>query len=70
MELFKAPGVAETLDWTAALVALDQRQLTLEVVEDTIGVVLKYEDDIATLSGPTLGSVLERSRLVAAQHQV
>ncbi len=70
MELFKAPGVAETLDWTAALVALDQRQLTLEVVEDTIGVVLKYEDDIATLSGPTLGSVLERSRLVAAQHQI
>ena len=70
MELFKAPGVAETLDWTAALVALDQRQLTLEVVEDTIGAVLKYEDDIAALSDPTLGSVLERARLLAAQHQV
>lgn len=70
MELFKAPGVAETLDWTAALVALDQRQLTLEVVEDTIGAVLKYEDDIAALSDPTLGSVLERARLLASQHQV
>src|SRR5215472_5042325 len=39
MELFKAPGIAETLDWTAALVALDQQALTLDVIQDTIGVI-------------------------------
>jgi len=65
MELFKAPGIAETLDWTAALVALDQQALTLSVVQDTIGVILKYQDDIAMLSQGTLQSVLERARLRA-----
>jgi MoxR-like ATPase len=50
MDLFKAPGVAETLDWTAALVALDQRALSLEVVAETLGVILKYQDDIDLLT--------------------
>jgi MoxR-like ATPase len=65
MELFKAPGIAETLDWTAALVALDQQALTLDVIQDTIGVILKYQDDIAMLTQGTLQSLLERARLRA-----
>jgi MoxR-like ATPase len=65
MELFKKPGVAETLDWTAALVALDQKELSLEVVEDTVGAVLKYQDDIESLPRESLKAVLDRARLRA-----
>ncbi len=46
-ELYKAPGVAETLDWMAALLALDQETLSEEIITDTLGVLLKYQDDIA-----------------------
>jgi MoxR-like ATPase len=45
-ELYKYPGVAETLDWIAALVTLDQQELTEELVTDTLGTLLKYQDDI------------------------
>ncbi len=45
-DLYKRPGVAETIDWVDALVALDARQLTPENVNDTLGVLLKYQDDI------------------------
>lgn len=65
LELFKAPGVAETLDWTAALVALDQRALTLEVVRDTLGVILKYQDDIESLTPERLELVLNRALVQA-----
>jgi MoxR-like ATPase len=65
MELFKAPGVAETLDWTAALVALDQRELSPEVVADTVGVILKYQDDIEMLSREALQAALDRARVQA-----
>jgi MoxR-like ATPase len=47
MELFKPPGLAETLDWAQALIALDARELDAPTVEATLGVVLKYQDDIA-----------------------
>jgi MoxR-like ATPase len=50
-ELFKAPGVAETLDWAAALVQLDAVALDPELVDSTLGVLLKYQDDIARLRG-------------------
>jgi MoxR-like ATPase len=46
LDLFKLPGVAETLDWTQALVALDARELSASNVEDTLGAILKYQDDI------------------------
>jgi MoxR-like ATPase len=49
MDLYKAPGVAETIDWAAALAALDRTALSSEAVQSTLGVVLKYEDDIARL---------------------
>ncbi len=65
MELFKAPGVAETLDWTAALVALDQRELSPEVVADTVGVILKYQDDIEMLSRESLQAALDHARVQA-----
>lgn len=65
MELFKAPGVAETLDWTAALIALDQKKLSFDVVQDTLGVILKYQDDIESLQPGVLESVMDRARLHA-----
>ena len=65
MELFKAPGVAETLDWTAALVALDQKALSQEVVADTVGVILKYQDDIEASSRGSLQAALDRAKLRA-----
>jgi MoxR-like ATPase len=49
MELFKVPGVAETLDWAGALTELDKIALDPETVSDTIGVLLKYQDDIARI---------------------
>lgn len=61
-DLYKIPGVAETLDWTAALVALDQQALTLDVIHDTLGVVLKYQDDIAKVNGAAAQNILDRVR--------
>jgi len=60
VDLYKVPGVAETIDWTAALVALDQEALSLELVRDTIGAVLKYQDDIVKIDGETTNQILAR----------
>jgi MoxR-like ATPase len=49
MELYKVPGIAETLDWVAALTALDRTALDPETVDDTLGAILKYQDDIAAV---------------------
>ncbi len=51
LELFKVPGVAETIDWAGALTELDKVALDPETVSDTIGVILKYQDDIARIEG-------------------
>jgi MoxR-like ATPase len=51
MELFKLPGVAETLDWTNALIALDKMSLDPQTVNETLGTLLKYQDDIARVKG-------------------
>ncbi len=50
LDLFKAPGVAETLDWAEALIALDRVALDPQTVADTIGVLLKYQDDVGALT--------------------
>ncbi len=50
MDLFKSPGVAETLDWAEALIALDRVALDPQTVADTIGVLLKYQDDVGALA--------------------
>jgi MoxR-like ATPase len=51
MELFKLPGVAETLDWTNALTALDRMSLDPQTVNETLGTLLKYQDDITRVRG-------------------
>jgi len=65
-DLFKIPGVAETLDWTQALVALDQATLDPETVDATLGVLLKYQDDIARIRGPEARALLAAPREPAA----
>lgn len=64
LELFKVPGIAETLDWARALVALDRQAITSEIVRDTLGVVLKYEDDLRGLQETTISELLTRSKEV------
>jgi len=61
MELYKAPGVSETIDWVAALVALDSQALDPDVAASTLGVVLKSNDDIEMLRGERLGSLIARA---------
>jgi len=51
MDLFKLPGVAETIDWSKALVALDKLALDPQTVNDTLGTLLKYQDDITRIRG-------------------
>jgi MoxR-like ATPase len=60
MDLYKLPGVAETLDWTTALVALDQKALDPVIVDETLGAVLKYQDDIEKVQGEQARLILER----------
>ena len=60
-ELYKVPGVSETLDWTAALVALDRESLDPAAVEDTLGVLLKAKEDIDAIRGERLAALLQRS---------
>ena len=57
-DLTKVPGIAETLDWAAALLSLGSRELTGEVVDETLGVVLKYEEDIRRIRGDTARTYL------------
>ena len=51
VELFKPPGIAETLDWARALLAMDQQELTAQVIDETLGVLLKYQDDVLRVQG-------------------
>lgn len=57
-DLYKKPGVAETLDWAHALLALDQASLSEDIVQDTLGVLLKYQDDIAYVRGGRVAHLL------------
>jgi len=63
-ELYKLPGVAETLDWITALVALDQATLTEAMVNDTLGALLKYRDDIQQVQNGAVRPILERVRVM------
>jgi hypothetical protein len=60
-DLYKLPGVSETLDWMAALIALDQADLSAEVVSATLGVLLKYQDDTQLVQGPVVQRLLARA---------
>ena len=61
-ELYKIPGVSETIDWTAALLALNQTELDAQVIDDTLGIMLKYQDDIELVRGEPVRNILERSQ--------
>ncbi len=61
-DLTKVPGVAETLDWAAALVALGARRLEPDQVDQTLGVLLKYQEDVSAMRGGAARTLLEESR--------
>ncbi len=64
-ELFKLPGVAETIDWAAALMHLDRHELDPAAVDDTLGVLLKYQDDIARVKGAEAARLVGEARAAA-----
>ena len=61
-DLFKLPGIAESLDWTRALIALDRHVLDPATVNATLGALLKYEDDLASVRGDLASSILEETQ--------
>jgi len=61
-DLTKVPGIAETLDWAAALLSLGARELSPQVIDETLGVVLKYEEDIRQIRGEHTGRMLTEVR--------
>ena len=68
-DLFKLPGVAETIDWTDALIQLDQVALTPDSIDHSLGALLKYQDDIARIRGTEAAKILEevRAEMAAAR---
>ena len=68
-DLFKLPGIAETLDWADALVQLDQVSLDPQGIDDTLGTLLKYQDDIAKIRGSEAASILEEVKLQISASQ-
>jgi len=69
MDLFKVPGIAETIDWASALHQLDIIELTPEAIDDTLGVLLKYQDDIAKIRGSEAAKILDevKNEIATAQ---
>jgi MoxR-like ATPase len=67
VDLFKSPGMAETLDWARALRALGTNELNDEVVEDTLGVILKYQEDVDRIRGDVSQRLVARAINAAAQ---
>ena len=61
-DLFKRPGIAESIDWAKSLHTLDQLELDQENVESTLGVLLKYQDDVARIQGTEVAEILNRIR--------
>ena len=61
IDLFKSPGMAETLDWAAALLALGTVELSDEVVDETLGVILKYQEDVDKLRGDVARRLVQRA---------
>ena len=61
-DLYKKPGVAETIDWAKCLLALDTITLTPEIIADTLGAILKYQDDIQKIQGSEARKLLDEIR--------
>jgi MoxR-like ATPase len=66
MDLFKAPGVAESIDWAMALSHLDAHELTPAVVDQSLGALLKYQDDIARIRGEQAAQIIAETKAAAA----
>ena len=66
-ELYKVAGVSETLDWVAALVALDRQELDAETIDQTLGIILKNQEDIQSIRGEQVQSMLNRAKNPAAR---
>jgi MoxR-like ATPase len=62
MDLFKAPGIAETLDWAEALIALDRIALDPNTVADTLGVLLKYQDDVGAIAPDVAAKIVAEAQ--------
>jgi len=60
MDLYKLPGVAETIDWSSALITLAETELNPDLVDNTLGTILKYQDDIAKIKGHEAAKMLEK----------
>jgi MoxR-like ATPase len=69
MELFKSPGIAETIDWVNALVALNRISLDPQTVQDTLGVLLKYQEDVERLGGEEIRRLLQEATASGAHDQ-
>ncbi len=67
VDLFKLPGMAETLDWSEALQALGTNELNDAVVQDTLGVILKYQEDIERIQGDVAARLVQRARQAGAE---
>jgi MoxR-like ATPase len=65
LELYKLPGIAETIEWTRALMELDSLVLDPEVIQHTLGVLLKYQDDIAKVQGSETARILQQVQALA-----
>ena len=69
-DLFKLPGIAETIDWAHALVQLNCLALDPETINNTLGALLKYQDDITKIQGSEAGRILNEVKLELAAHEV
>ncbi|WP_374383989.1 AAA family ATPase [Dongia sp.] len=69
-ELFKLPGVAETIDWADALIQLDQTSLAAEVIDNSLGALLKYQDDIIKIRGTEAAKILDEIRQEISQARI
>src|SRR5512143_2103709 len=65
VELYKVPGVSETIDWAAALTALNARDLSAETADDTLGVILKYQDDVQKVQGAVVRELVAKAAAAA-----
>jgi hypothetical protein len=60
-DLYKVPGVSETIDWVTALAALDKKTLDPEAVDETLGVVLKAREDLLAIRGSQAAEIMDRA---------
>ncbi|MBI4498681.1 MAG: hypothetical protein HY689_12375, partial [Chloroflexi bacterium] len=70
MDFYKKPGIAETLDWAAALISLHAEHLDRNIVSETLGTIFKYNDDLQKLGGNQIDELLERIGIGRLEEQM